>query len=100
MSYLRLQAVLFTGLSVFALQSPAFAQAPPTRAEGQTGPTQAESQTAPAQADAPLEEVKVTGSRVISNGNDSPTPVTVLTTDQIQAVQPSKLADEIGRAHV
>ena len=87
MSDLRLKWALFANLGVLALQGLAFAQA---------APTQAESQAAPAQADGPLEEVKVTGSRVISNGNDSPTPVTVVTTDQIQAVQPSRLADNLN----
>ena len=87
MSDLRLKWALFANLGVLALQGVAFAQA---------APTQAESQAAPAQADGPLEEVKVTGSRVISNGNDSPTPVTVVTTDQIQAVQPSRLADNLN----
>jgi iron complex outermembrane receptor protein len=87
MSHPRSKLVLFTGVSVFVLQGFAVAQTASTQAEGQTGPTQAASQTAPAQADNLLEEVRVTGSRVISNGNDSPTPVTVLTTDQIQAVQ-------------
>ena len=96
MSYLRLKLVLFANVSVFALQDFAFAQTPTTQTESQAGPTQAESQAAPAQADSLLEEVKVTGSRVISNGNDSPTPVTVVTTDQIQAVQPSKLADDLN----
>jgi outer membrane receptor protein involved in Fe transport len=40
-------------------------------------------------ADAVLEEVTVTGSRVISNGNDSPTPVTVVTMDDLQASRPT-----------
>ena len=36
-----------------------------------------------------LTEVVVTGSRVITNGNDSPTPVTVVTVEDIQAVHPA-----------
>ena len=36
-----------------------------------------------------LAEVVVTGSRVITNGNDSPTPVTVVTVEDIQAAHPS-----------
>ncbi len=39
--------------------------------------------------DIPLEEVVVTGSRVINNGNDSPTPVTVVTVEEIQATRPT-----------
>jgi outer membrane receptor protein involved in Fe transport len=36
-----------------------------------------------------LGEVVVTGSRVIRNGNDSPTPVTVVTIEDIQATRPT-----------
>lgn len=42
-----------------------------------------------------LEEVVITGSRVISNGDNSPTPVTVLNTDDIEMVQPTTLADQL-----
>ncbi len=40
-----------------------------------------------------LTEVMVTGSRVITNGNDSPTPVTVVTTEQMLAVSPTTVVD-------
>src|SRR5689334_20597898 len=36
-----------------------------------------------------VEEVVVTGSRVITNGNNSPIPVTVTSTDEILAAQPN-----------
>lgn len=39
------------------------------------------------------EQVVVTGSRVITNGNDSPTPVTVLSTDTITATAPATVFD-------
>ena len=38
-----------------------------------------------------LEEVTVTGSRVIANGNDSPTPVTVLSTEQLLLANPGNV---------
>ena len=38
-----------------------------------------------------LEEVTVTGSRVIANGNDSPTPVTVLSTEQLLLANPGNI---------
>jgi outer membrane receptor protein involved in Fe transport len=51
----------------------------------------------PALADDPvLEEVVITGSRVIKNGDSSPTPVTVLETQDIQKVQPTTLADGLN----
>jgi iron complex outermembrane receptor protein len=36
-----------------------------------------------------VQEVTVTGSRVIRNGNDSPTPVTVITVEDIQTTRPT-----------
>ena len=52
--------------------------------------------SAPQQGDvASSQEIIVTGSRVISNGNNSPTPVTVVSTEQAQRVQPGTLADSL-----
>ena len=42
-----------------------------------------------------LAEVTVTGSRVISNGNDSPTPVTVVTIEDIQATHPTTVFEAL-----
>ena len=39
------------------------------------------------------EQVVVTGSRVITNGNDSPTPLTVISTDTITATAPATVFD-------
>jgi outer membrane receptor protein involved in Fe transport len=44
-----------------------------------------------------LTEVVVTGSRVIKNGNDSPTPVTVVTVEDIKAVVPGNIADQLNQ---
>ncbi|MDB5740269.1 MAG: hypothetical protein JWP16_1309 [Alphaproteobacteria bacterium] len=41
----------------------------------------------------PTERVVVTGSRVITNGNDSPTPVTVISTSDITATAPATVFD-------
>ncbi len=43
-----------------------------------------------------LEEVVVTGSRVITNGNDSPTPVSVVTTEELTTVRPGNLAEALN----
>ncbi len=51
--------------------------------------------TARAAAEA-LEEVVVTGSRVITNGNDSPTPVTVISTEQMLTVSPTTVVDTVN----
>jgi iron complex outermembrane recepter protein len=43
-----------------------------------------------------LEEVVVTGSRVITNGNDSPTPVTVVNIDQLQEMNPGPVTQALA----
>jgi iron complex outermembrane receptor protein len=43
-----------------------------------------------------LTEIVITGSRVIKNGNDSPTPVTVVSVDDMRAVHPGTVADQLN----
>jgi iron complex outermembrane receptor protein len=62
---------LLLGVSTLALSLPILAQSAPD-----TGP-------------APLEEVQVTGSRVIKSGSDSPTPLTSVTADALLSAAPS-----------
>src|SRR5579871_6760836 len=71
-------AMLLAGASTLAF--PAFAQA--QAAAGGQNPT--------------ASEVVVTGSRVIQNGNNSPTPVTVVTPDALQNVHPTTLIDALN----
>ncbi len=53
--------------------------------------------TAQAQTSAlELEEVVVTGSRVITNGNDSPTPVTVVDAQALLAVNPGTISEALN----
>lgn len=56
--------------------------------------------TAYAQTAAPkeevLEEIVVTGSRVITNGNNSPTPVTVVDAQNLLAVNPGTIAEALN----
>jgi iron complex outermembrane receptor protein len=42
-----------------------------------------------------VEEVVVTGSRVISNGNNSPTPVTAIATETLTSVRPTSLTESV-----
>jgi iron complex outermembrane recepter protein len=56
---------------------------------------QAPSTAQPAAAEDQLEEVFVTGSRVITNGNDAPTPVTVVTPEQVLATKPTNLYENL-----
>jgi len=48
-------------------------------------------------ADGAVEEVVVTGSRVIQNGFQAPTPVTVLSAQQLQMAAPNSLSDAINQ---
>jgi outer membrane receptor protein involved in Fe transport len=56
--------------------------------------SQANAQSA---ADEELSEVVVTGSRVITNGNNSPTPVTVVSYADLQTVKPGPIADGLNQ---
>ena len=48
-------------------------------------------------ADAAADEVVVTGSRIIKDGFAQPTPVTVVTMEQMQATAPNSLSDAINQ---
>jgi len=61
-----------------------------------TAPTQV-AQVQVAQAEAPVEEVSVTGTRVVRNGYNAPTPVTVIGADQIDARAPANLAEFVDQ---
>jgi iron complex outermembrane receptor protein len=70
-------AGLFAGASLTVMASAAHAQAAPQAADAATAE----------------EVIVVTGSRVIQNGNNSPTPVTVVTTDQLLQTTPTNIQD-------
>jgi outer membrane receptor protein involved in Fe transport len=53
-----------------------------------------------ADAQSDSSDVVVTGSRVIRNGDRSPTPVTVVTMEDIQRVQPTTIADGLNQLPV
>jgi iron complex outermembrane recepter protein len=75
---------LLIGSSVFAV-SMAHAQTAPVT----TAPAEASEESAP--------DIIVTGSRIIRNGNASPSPVTVVATDDLFTVQPgANLADALN----
>jgi iron complex outermembrane receptor protein len=76
---------LLAGVGLAALGSAAFAQTPPVAQDA-------------AQPDGPaaVEDIVVTGSRVIKNGDASPSPVTVVSTEEALRVQPGTLADALA----
>ena len=67
----------------------AFAAAAPTGAKAQTPAPQT------AQA-APVEEIIVTGTRVLRDGYEAPTPLTVVGIEQIQAAAPPNIAEFVN----
>jgi outer membrane receptor protein involved in Fe transport len=99
-------ATLFASCSLTALAVPAFAQG--AGAQDSAAPLQASTNTvrqqvqlAPADQSAAsaaeVADVIVTGSRVITNGNNSPTPITVVTTAALQASTPSNIPDALNK---
>ncbi|WP_336962566.1 TonB-dependent receptor domain-containing protein [Sphingobium aquiterrae] len=50
-----------------------------------------------ADANAGQEEITVTGSRIVRNGYDTPTPLTVISTQDLQASAPANLADFVNQ---
>jgi iron complex outermembrane recepter protein len=67
-------------ISAMALCQPAFAQ-----------------DAAAEEAEAPQKEIVVTGSRLTSNGNSLPTPVTVVSTDDLLKTSPSSISDGLKK---
>ena len=81
MAKAKFLTALFGGVSALSVAAVAHAQAP----DG---------------ADATVEEVVITGSRVIQNGNNSPTPVTVVAVENLQMATPSTVPDALNRLPV
>jgi iron complex outermembrane recepter protein len=73
-------------LSFSLWQLPAMAQTAPKAPVVSTAPT----------TDS-LDEIMVTGSRTITDGTQSPTPLTVVSADQLLATTPSNLADALNK---
>jgi outer membrane receptor protein involved in Fe transport len=72
-------AALFSGISVMALATSAFAQQPAAPAVGE------------------VESVVVTATRIQTNGYTTPTPVTVAPVEQLQQTTPSNIPDALNK---
>jgi iron complex outermembrane recepter protein len=85
---------LLAGVSALAAASGAHAQ------QAQSNPTPIavrQAQPAPAEADATVvSDIVVTGSRVIRDGAQAPTPVTVMSSEQLQQSQPGLIGEAIN----
>ncbi len=71
--------VLLSGVGAAALAAPAMAQDAPQAEDA-----------------APAADIVVTGSRTIKNGNDSPNPVTVVTTASLADVRPTSITESLS----
>lgn len=58
---------------------------------------QAQSQTQPASDAVPTEDIIVTGSRVVANGNNAPTPLTVVATDDLKRTTPTTIVEALNK---
>jgi len=76
--------ILLASISLAAMSQPAFAQEAQVDATTESKPTE----------DAPI---TVTGSRIVSNGNALPTPVTVVNTDALLRTSPSSVSDGLKK---
>jgi iron complex outermembrane receptor protein len=68
-----------------------------TPAVGPDGATPATSTAPAAAAQGPLAEVQITGTRVVRDGYQAPTPVTVLGKDTLDALAPNNIADALNQ---
>jgi iron complex outermembrane receptor protein len=92
---LKHSIALCGGVSLLAITSAAFAQEQPNAAPSAPaaqggGPPQA-------QAPAALDVITITGSRIVRNGYNAPTPVTVAPVAQLEATTPSNIADGLNK---
>jgi outer membrane receptor protein involved in Fe transport len=76
---------LLAGISGIAFSTVAYAQ----ESAGTAAPKKAEVES--------VAEVVVTGSRIVSNGNAMPTPVTVVTTDTLLRTSPANIPDGLKK---
>ncbi|WP_197162192.1 TonB-dependent receptor domain-containing protein [Novosphingobium aureum] len=84
----RIPISLLTSACVASLAVPALAQ----------GASTSDSLSAPLDAGADTgEAIVVTGSRIIANGNNSPTPLTVVSTEQLMEATPSNIPDALNK---
>jgi len=87
------KAVLFVVIAVILTPTLTRAGAP---AESEGPPADAGAPARPAAANVELSEITVTGSRIITNGNEAPTPVTVVNPEQMSITRPTSVFDNLS----
>ena len=79
---LNFKLTLLVGVGALAISGQASAQA---------------AKPADAATDAPAQDIVVTGSRIVTNGNSQPTPVTVASTDVLLRTSPTSIPDALNK---
>lgn len=93
-------AAMLAGTSGLVFATTAFAQSSKDPATGEAPQAPSTEQPVPAdpapQAGPGIADIVVTGSRVIRNGDASPTPVTIISAEQLQTTRPATIAEGLN----
>ena len=84
---------LLAGSSLLTFATPASAQTTNTGEDGSD--LQSANETPPSEEAAPDSGIVVTGSRVITNGNNNPSPTTIASSKELLTVQPGQLVEAV-----
>ena len=91
----KIRAILFAGASVLGFSSLVEGQTKPSTEQpsAAAGPNASAATTPELET---LQEITVTGSRLIRNGLDSPTPLTSVSVDDLASVHPGTLGNQLN----
>jgi iron complex outermembrane recepter protein len=92
----RYWSALLGGAGLLAVAASTYAQTTPAQAPTASTAQSANNSTLVADNSTQVSEVVVTGSRVIKNGNSSPTPVTVMPVDELESLRPGPVAEVLS----
>jgi outer membrane receptor protein involved in Fe transport len=91
MMRLKFVSALLGGASLLVIGQSAYAQSAPAAGS----PAAQRAPAAEPEEAAVVDDIVVTGSRVISNGNNSPTPVTAVATETLTNLRPTSLTESV-----
>jgi iron complex outermembrane receptor protein len=94
---MKLKVTLCGGVCVFAMAAPAMAQHADDGKSATGGAVQTTSTAANRSESETLETVVITGSRIIRDGYNSPTPVTAATIEELEDTTPSSIPDALNK---
>jgi iron complex outermembrane receptor protein len=92
----RYTSALLGGAGLLVVAASAYAQTATAQTPTASAAQSANNSTPDADNSTQVSEVVVTGSRVIKNGNSSPTPVTVMSVDELVGLRPGPVAEVLS----